>query len=197
MSNVTREYRRSNRLCIYCGEPQDREGKVTCSKCAEKRSEYQNNRKIEFEKINRCVECGKKKTFEKTKICIDCRQKRLDQYYTGNKRELNRESQKKRIFNWKENGLCSKCGKEIDVDGYARCSKCREKDRIYAIKARERNKEDIARYERPAYGMCYRCGKPELYKNYHVCYECYQLQCKSLSFALPENNYFRNIGKYL
>lgn len=62
----------------------------------------------------------------------------------------------------KEQGLCPKCGKENNTDGYY-CLSCKEKRKIY-------QREN--RIFRKRLGICPQCGKNKIYGDEKVCLDC-------------------------
>lgn len=56
----------------------------------------------------------------------------------------------------KEKGLCIWCGKPQTATSTCFCLECKIKNQ----KNNDKRKSGIERSERPAYGLCYRCGTP-------------------------------------
>lgn len=183
MATKTYEYRKSNGFCVDCGSILDREG-TRCTKCSERAKEYHRNRRIEFKKLNRCPICGKKKTFESTVSCIDCRDRISDVYYEKDlKHEYMRRNNERRNKR-RDNRLCTKCGEELKQNyPYVTCEKCRNKSNLWAKKKRMSQPGYLDRSEYPNYGLCYICGREELYDGHKVCKKCYDLQLIKLSKA--------------
>lgn len=82
----------------------------------------------------------------------------------------------------KEQGLCIWCGKPQSSYSRVFCADCRIKNQ----RRNDARKCGIARSERPAYGMCYRCGQA-ISRGEKLCQEC-----KTQSIAnLPEKHVIR------
>lgn len=80
----------------------------------------------------------------------------------------------------KEQGLCIWCGKPRSSYSRVFCADCRIKNQ----RRNDARKCGIARSERPAYGMCYRCGQA-ISPGEKLCQEC-----KTQSIAnLPEEQH--------
>lgn len=62
----------------------------------------------------------------------------------------------------KENGLCPKCGKKLDRDGYY-CAECLIKAREYVRETREFCRKNH---------ICTECGKERVYGEDKICFEC-------------------------
>ena len=78
-------------------------------------------------------------------------------------------------------------------EGKTKCSICLAKIR----NKRERNKSDLLRSERKAYGICYICGKNPLLKDKGVCQKCYDVRLESIQkiMYLPGNDYWNGLNK--
>lgn len=73
-----------------------------------------------------------------------------------------KERSRKSYENRKNNGLCPKCGRKLDRQGYY-CNECLEKNREYR---RENRKFYIA------YGLCSNCGKEKVFGSEKQCISC-------------------------
>lgn len=62
----------------------------------------------------------------------------------------------------KEQGLCPKCGKNNDTDGYY-CNLCKEQRKLYQRGNRKFWKE---------LGICPQCGKSKIYGDEKICLDC-------------------------
>jgi len=126
-----------------------------------------------------CVSCHQEDAEPNRTLCFECgekRKKRYIEYYKENnedRKEKIRKNSKIRYWKLKEKGICTCCGKrKISRNSTIYCLDCYiKKRRAYA----ERNRGKIDRNERPKYGMCYKCGKQELYTDTQ-CKECYTKQ---------------------
>ena len=63
-----------------------------------------------------CVDCGKRPAVTKV-LCEECREKRNENYRY--KHAL-----------WIRQGKCTRCGCELDGDGFKTCVRCRQEQRI-------------------------------------------------------------------
>lgn len=78
----------------------------------------------------------------------------------------------------KENGLCPRCGKEVDDESYVLCSNCREMCRLWArenisiLHAKNREKMKELYRERKNKGFCPRCGELRDENGYVMCKKC-------------------------
>ena len=101
-------------------------------------------------------------------------------------KERSAEHYKKRI----ENGLCPRCGKKLDREGFY-CTECLEKVRIY-----HRENKDFFRKN----GLCPVCGKEKLIGDEKQCIICrekhYMRRKKPTEEQIKKRNaYFRDHGK--
>lgn len=159
-AQATREFRRNMGFCPRCGVNKLFGDERNCPECRakneiyftkqredkEKYYSYESNRRKCKRDKNRenglCTLCGCKKESDGHVICYYCRKKHneyMKKYNLGKKSTyLNMHEY------WRENGLCSNCGKECK-DGYKVCTDCYEKILIAArsensAKAREKIK---------------------------------------------------------
>ena len=90
---------------------------------------------------------------------------------------------------YKKCGKCYKCGKR-KAEGL--CGICKAKSKAY----KDKKRADISRSERPNYGLCYTCGKQELYDGHKVCKNCYdiRMKCMEAAWAKPSNEYFKELN---
>lgn len=128
-------------VCARCGTRDERTaaGRVYCTKCAQdqrsgkvRKREYMISRK-------RCVRCGEKdwrteKGFTECEACVK-------KYYNSPSRnasmERYKQRQKAQRKEWRQAGVCTKCGGTRDRDGYLLCSKCAERMQEYMKTYRE------------------------------------------------------------
>lgn len=93
----------------------------------------------------RCPDCNGANFVEPGRCrCTKCRERRS---------ELDSERRERR----REAGLCTRCGKPVDVEGYVWCSKCRAKSAKSSRKSRK--SAHSAYYQARNSGRCYLCGK--------------------------------------
>ena len=163
-------------ICVYCKTAPAEDGKTTCRICREKQRKQTAEKRAALRELGICTECGSVKVYGDEKICPECAARK----YTLNRRQKRnpeKESQyhKNRRQKLKESGICVKCGKRKAENGKTRCGIC---NAIERKRAKEYRGRDIDRSERPAYGMCYFCGK-SISKG-KICKECSERVTKNL-----------------
>lgn len=167
------ERRKSNGLCIDCGNPLDREG-LRCKKCCEKRSKWEREHRQWYLSHKICPRCGKNDLMGDETICPECRAKSV------NNSLKNREKDEYNVYqrNWskstyqkrKESGICTRCGKRKATQGLTTCAMCRARDN----ETRRMRKGFSDRSDRSKIGLCYFCDNP-VKKGYKVCEKHYQM----------------------
>lgn len=167
-------------ICVYCKTAPAEDGKTTCRVCREKQRKQTAEKRAALRKLGICTECGSRRVYGDEKICPECAARK----YASNlkqKRDPEKEHQyhKERQKKLKEKGICVKCGKRKAEDGKTRCGICNALERQRVKKYRG---QGIDRSERPAYGMCYFCGKQ--ISSGKICLECAERVTKNL----PEEN---------
>lgn len=176
--NTTYSRRLAKGLCGQCGKRPPVDGKTQCKECAEKKKKYNLESRTFYKKQGLCPRCGKNKLFGNEKLCPECsvRAREISVAYQirkeGSCEEFNKQyyqEVKKRLA---EQNLCVMCKKNKRANGHVHCEECLEKRRIKGRKIRkQQEKVGIARSERPAYGLCYRCGNP-LDRDGKLCVKC-------------------------
>lgn len=167
------ERRKSNGLCIDCGNPLDREG-LRCKKCCEKRNKWEREHRQWYLSHKICPRCGKNDLMGDETICPECRAKSV------NNSLKNREKDEYNVYqrNWskstyqkrKESGICTRCGKRKATQGLTTCAMCRARDN----ETRRIRKGFSDRSDRSKIGLCYFCDNP-VKKGYKVCEKHYQM----------------------
>lgn len=167
------ERRKSNGLCIDCGNPLDREG-LRCKKCCEKRSKWEREHRQWYLSHKICPRCGKNDLMGDETICPECRAKSV------NNSLKNQEKDEYNVYqrNWskstyqkrKESGICTRCGKRKATQGLTTCAMCRARDN----ETRRIRKGFSDRSDRSKIGLCYFCDNP-VKKGYKVCEKHYQM----------------------
>lgn len=167
------ERRKSNGLCIDCGNPLDREG-LRCKKCCEKRSKWEREHRQWYLSHKICPRCGKNDLMGDETICPECRAKSV------NNSLKNREKDEYNVYqrNWskstyqkrKESGICTRCGKRKATQGLTTCAMCRARDN----ETRRIRKGFSDRSDRSKIGLCYFCDN-SVKKRYKVCEKHYQM----------------------
>lgn len=166
-----------------------------CPACTEKNNENRRRNREYRARIGFCTVCGQNKAEPHRKMCYECLGKEQDRYQaTGktqqakeNDRLRKQESSKKRLLE----SMCPRCGKHKSVNG-GLCGRCR----AYGKRYRDNNRQDIARSERPDYGICYICGKKEVLDGKKVCADCYETRLKTLPamWENMNNEYFKQLN---
>lgn len=123
-----RELRKEQGLCSRCGKPVTK-GTI-CDECKEYHREVRNT----FAKYGLCTRCGKNPIFGDERTCPECRADRSvinAKYRALHREEINsreRELNKIRYKERKEQGICTRCGKNKASNGKFTCIPCREKN---------------------------------------------------------------------
>lgn len=122
-------------LCPQCGKPNDR-SKYYCSECLAKHNQKRKEDYEFFISHGLCRICGKNKSLPGTTYCEECSQRA----YVYNKtryennpeyvREHNRISSKKRYYECKAQGICTRCRKRKADYGKTKCKICLDKDAL-------------------------------------------------------------------
>ena len=90
----------------------------------------------------------------------------------GSKEAYNKQVYQKARQRYDEQNLCVMCKIRQRAEGHIHCEECLEKRRIKGREIRkQQEKVGITRSERPAYGLCYRCGNP-LDRDGKLCVKC-------------------------
>lgn len=150
-----------------------------------------------YKNLGICVRCHKERAEPHKVMCYECIDKEKEQYQK--KLQKNREQINKRdldkYYRLKEQGICTYCKHEKAVEGKTKCAKCLAKIRY----KRNKNKADIERSERVAYGLCYICGKQSVIPGKGVCEKCYEVRSQSIQkiMYLPVSEYWKNDNKLI
>ena len=177
------EKRKTNGLCIDCGNVLDRDG-VRCVKCNEKNNKESKEDRKWYRENGICPRCRKNIILGTENVCPECSAYAYE--ITMNSRErLGKEHYNKVHKEWSkrthhemiQKGICTRCRKRKADYGYKTCGICREKGRKY--KRVKYGKPD--RSERYKQGLCYFCDNP-IKDGYKVCEKHYKMNVeKSLS----------------
>ena len=177
-------------ICVRCSKPAS-EGKTLCKECAERNHAVM--RRVYAEKRERriCARCGRRTAFRNHAYCDECLEinaERQREYRKGKSEEFlkeiqikNNASDKKRRQRFREQGICTKCGKRKATVGYRTCYDCRAKA-LRTKKEYDKRHGVLSYTECIENGICTRCHKR---KTAHgkVCAECYDALCKQLEYA--------------
>ena len=195
MNNSQKKYieRRFAGLCISCGQADDRTraGHSRCQSCYDKytynrkelpreRRDEDNAEKREWwamrKKAHVCAQCGRQdaRTITGKCYCLQCAKKKAESAKksraSGRERELGQE----RRDRWREQGLCSCCGKPKNDDNYRMCIDCRVRAKYRKLKRK------IARGWKPrgTNGTCYQCNRAPAMEGKRLCAACYAKKLK-------------------
>lgn len=145
------------------------------------RKSYNKERYETLKKLKVCVCCAHEDAEPNNVFCFECSEKNKkysQKYYEENYEKIRirqKETAKKRYYNRKEKGICTKCGKR----------KIYQKSTIYCIdcylKEKKRyKKSQLNRSERPAYGLCYQCGNIKERKDINLCNTCHERSSENM-----------------
>lgn len=135
--------RKEQGICTRCGEEKADTGFCTCSKCRSKNLEEQRKSTEFYIGIGICPVCRKNKIFKGERKCPECKANATihwSKYISPERKSTNNLTAHERYLKRKELGLCVTCGKKKIDDGYVRCPKCREKNKMNYIRYKERMK---------------------------------------------------------
>ena len=189
------EKRKTNGLCIDCGNALDRDG-VRCVKCNTKHNEKNNADRKWYIENGICPVCRDNFLFGDEKVCLECGASKYAETMKSRERlgrehynEVHKEWSKRTHHEMIERGICTRCRKRKADYGYKTCGICREKIRNYnRIKY---GKPD--RSERYKQGLCYFCDNP-IKDGYKVCEKHYQMNVEN-SHSQKANEARKNLIK--
>lgn len=145
------------------------------------RNSYAKERYKLLKQLKICVCCGHQEAEPGITLCLDCNEKKRKYslaYQKQNCEEIRikqSENSKKRYYDRKEKGICTKCGKhKIYAKSTIYCIDC------YLKEKRRYQKNGIDRSERPAYGLCYQCGKPKEREDISLCNCCHKRSSENM-----------------
>lgn len=137
MYKYTEQYREMRRhkkeqgICVYCKEKAV-PGRTLC----QYHIDYQAKERKALKEAKICPICRKEKLYGDERRCLECaikdNQRQRERYWKdaeANRARI-RASGKARTKRYKEQGLCSRCGRERDDKSKAQCYRCREYSRI-------------------------------------------------------------------
>lgn len=168
MSTVTYTRRKSQGLCVRCGKTPEKTG-VYCEECKGKQRKTRKEYEDFVKTLKICPRC-RKNSVEVGINCPECLEKEA-KYRQKNKDKINnymKDYYLKTKPILKEKGLCMQCRKRKVKAGHTMCERCLAKKREYN---KMYGTNDISRYERPSYGLCYVCGD-NLDTENRICSKC-------------------------
>ncbi len=171
-------------LCTSCGKESN--SKI-CQPCRERRNANRREANRYKKMIGQCVRCSNAAEPGKT-LCLECLGRDSDRYHASERKS--NETKMVRYYERKENGICTRCGKNPKKKGLL-CGRCYGKFRSKQIAKRS----DILRHERPSYGLCYICGEPKM-TDRNVCESCYKIRQQTVPamVAIANSEYFRKLN---
>lgn len=166
------------------------------NECARENSQWKKERHL-------CVRCGKQDAYTLVgrTLCYECAEKQREYYHKCPRDKLNNRNLRERERYHKniELGVCPKCLKQKEDDGYVHCSACRAKIRKSDTKYRQK-KGVLPRCLLDGIDRCAICGREEVVDGHKVCSRCLENCRKSLKKASNtprEANYFeKSIRNY-
>ena len=182
------EKRKTNGLCIDCGNELDRDG-VRCVKCNTKHNEKNNADRKWYIENGICPVCRDNFLFGDEKVCLECGASKYAETMKSRERlgrehynEVHKDWSKRTHHEMIDRGICTRCRKRKADYGYKTCGICRGKIRNY--KRIKYGKPD--RSERYKQGLCYFCDN-QIKDGYKVCEKHYKMNVeKSLSQKAKE-----------
>lgn len=122
-----------------------------------------------------CTKCGQADAAPHRSKCEECLAKDAERAAQRRERLGIKGKSSTTRDKYRELGLCIFCGKPRTPKSKCFCIDCFIKNNR---KNKKRTTSEILRSERPAYGMCYRCGKP--ISKGKLCPACLKTSCKNL-----------------
>ena len=144
------ERRKAAKQCVRCGKQDARTlaGHIECEACAAYMNKYikpktgarrihdleaKRERRVERGEAMLCKDCGRKDylTLHGKPYCAVCKRKRneVSKKWRNSGRQAEYQKQRTEIF--RENGMCTKCGKQPPEPGRKRCMDCNVRERMY------------------------------------------------------------------
>ena len=191
--------RRNAQKCVTCGKQDDRTlgGHVYCIECEKKRYKpYDPSKRTEARRNaenadkrewanmlhakHLCVNCGRKdkRTIDGKRQCLFCATKINNRAKERRKTDGDRlrAITKARRDNWKQHGLCSFCGHELDDPKYRMCTDCRVRARLN----HKRRSREAGIRPRGEDGRCYQCNKNKRMDGKKLCEACYAAKIETI-----------------
>lgn len=157
------EYRKTNRLCTYCGKPLNEDENNLCTECRENEKNRAKEIYHYYQNNGICPVCREVKLLPGEKRCAVCKRFRNSYPRSERKRQTDRDNHIKMRARRSEKGLCTICGTAPADEGRSTCTVCRtHKNLLRRIR--------IEKYRNSS--RCTTCGKPILNGNYLTCLDC-------------------------
>lgn len=155
-----------------------------------------------YKSIGICVRCHKNAAEPNKVMCLECAGRELDQYYEKgrSKTTLCKDSHRKKLHyeQCKKNGICPRCGRNVEDHRFVYCKRCRAKMSEW----RAKNRKDIDRSERVSHGICYICGESFTMPGKGVCSDCYETRLIAMNKCLSSrkdgfNDYWKQENRLI
>lgn len=179
-------FRRSNGLCVDCGEKAV-ENKCRCVVCGERNKDTLKDEYWFFVKMGICTKCGKYTAAPGRRKCEVCLAKDAESHMKrresqGNKNSGHAEYMKRKREEARENGICRSCLKRKVMPGWSMCHECASKNRR---KLRELHREQghVTYTEAIENGLC-TCCRHERSTHGKLCDTCYEKSMLKLEKAM-------------
>lgn len=125
---------------------------MTAEERKERQREYSKQKRILLKKLRICPRCGKNKLFGDEFHCPECAVKMAEWHakrYRGMPEEerkayiqRNTDSARKMKEKRRKEGICIRCGKRKVSGKYATCPLCRQKNREYRERCKEKERRE-------------------------------------------------------
>lgn len=131
--------RKSNGLCVDCGNPLPESSKITrCPACSAKHNERNKNDHKRLIALKICTCCRTEYAEPFKKMCYECGKRSREKHELWLKNQDISEINEKRKIKSKEvyaerkaKGICTRCGKHQALPFHVLCARCNEKHTEY------------------------------------------------------------------
>ena len=179
-------FRRSNGLCVDCGEEAE-PNKCRCVKCGERNKDTLKDEYWFFVRMGICTKCGKYTAApgrRKCEVCLakdaEIQMKRRESQ--GKKNSGHSEYMKRKREEAKKQGICRTCLKRKVMPGWSMCHDCASKNRRKLRKLHE-SQGHISYTEAVENGLC-TCCRRERSTHGKLCDTCYEKSMLKLEKAM-------------
>ena len=197
---MTYEEAKRNGICAKCFKKPALKDRALCETCLEKaRVDSRITRKNLIE-LGICPLCKKELIMGSERTCPECRAKMAERQSKKRKehpdivREQRRRSESATYTRRKEQGLCTRCGKELTDKRFFTCDKCR-------AYLREKDRAPIEKRERYKYNLCLFCDN-ELVEGHKVCQKHLDVmqtnvsKARACKISAKSEEYVMKLSKY-
>lgn len=130
MARVTYTELKKKGLCVSCRK-RNGNGKAHCDECLKRQQESVVEAREYRRRIHICPMCKVNKLYEDEKYCVECKavmaERQAKYREIKENRDKDREYHRNRRELLKEQGLCTRCGKNRQYRGTLLCAFCRDK----------------------------------------------------------------------